>query len=139
MADQKKWFKVWASIIHDAKFQNIRLEDIGAWTLLGALMCEQGTNGKIQIIPPATITLALFRCETIENLIMTLNRLPNVSITPPSKDNGSFTVIISKWFTYQVDSTGYTRLKRSRYKKREEEKRREATPFLSEKADPKWM
>lgn len=102
-------------------------------------MCEQGFNGKLEIIPPATITLAMFRCNTIEELQKTLARLPNVSIKTPSKDYGSFTVIISKWFTYQVDSTAYTRVKRSRYKKREEEKREEQRPFLSKTEDPKWM
>lgn len=123
MSDQKKWFKVWSSILTDPGFQNIRLEDVGRWTLLGCLICQQGENGKLVIIPPASGILFLFKVDTIENLKRVLLVLPNVQITPPLNDNGNFIVSFRKWFKYQVDSTAYDRVKRSRYKRRGEEKR----------------
>lgn len=138
MSDNRKWWKAWNSILRDSKFQNIRLEDIGFWTLLMSLVCEEGNRGNLTVIPPALVTVALLRCGTLENMKLMLNRLPNVTITPLNNDNGDFTLTISKWFTYQVDPTASVRVKRSRYKRREEKRREEQTPFLSETSTPKW-
>ena len=138
MNDNRKWWKTWNSILQDPKFQNVRLEDIGFWTLLMSLVCEQGERGKLTIIPPASITVALLRCGNVENMKTMLKRLPNVTIDPLKSDNGDFIVTVSKWFTYQVDPTASDRVKRSRYKRREEKRREEETPFLSERQDPKW-
>jgi hypothetical protein len=161
MADNRKWWKTWNSILHDAKFQNVRLEDIGFWTLLMSLICEQGERGKLTVIPPASVTVSLLRCHDIEDFRTRLKGLPNIIIEEGSKtdksrwtngqftnakrskslannDNGSFTVTVSKWFTYQVDPTASDRVKRSRYKRREEKRREEATPFLSKTEAPKW-
>lgn len=123
MSDNKKWFKVWASLLADPSFQNIRLEDMGRWVLLGALICQQGENGKLTIYPPASIILAMFRVATIDDLKVALLRLPNVQIQGPFGDNGSFIVLMRNWYKYQVDSTHTQRQKRARYKKRGEEKR----------------
>ena len=132
MGDQQKWFKVWKSIVNDSSFQNIGLEDIGRWTLLGALMCEQGNNGKLTIIPPANLTLFLFRVSTLDQLKTALKRLPNVLLDPPLNDNGNFTVTMLKWHKYQVDSTTYERIKRLRLKIREDKIRKEGFSLQGE-------
>jgi hypothetical protein len=139
MSDNRKWWKTWNTVLHDAKFQNIRLEDIGFWTLLMCLVNEQGERGNLTILPPASITVSLLRCSDVEDLKMRAIRLPNVTITPPKSDNGEFTLTVSKWFTYQVDPTASDRVKRSRYKRREEKRREEQRPFLSKTETPSWM
>lgn len=136
MADQKKWFKVWASLIGDDSFMNMRMEDIGRWTMLGAFMCQHGTNGKLAIKPPATFLLNLFHVGTLEELKMVLKVLPNVHFDPPKNDNGDFIVTIKNWRKYQVDSTVAIRVNSLRRKKRGEEKRREENQTTSSLAGP---
>lgn len=91
---------------------------------------------------PATMLLNIFRCTTFGELKIALQRLPNVSIDAVKvvqnhgedghfsavkqvalNDNDEFTVIIKNWRKYQLDSTGYERLKRSRSKRREDKRR----------------
>lgn len=121
MADTKKWFKVWASIIGDPDHSNLSLEDVGRWTRLGALIVSVGEAGRIIITPPARIFLAAMDCVNLESAKVAITRLPNVQIEEGKSDNGSFIVIMKNWFKYQVDSTSYERLKRSRCKRRGEE------------------
>lgn len=123
MADQKKWFKVWTTILLDPHHMNMSLESVGRWTRLGALMVSQGDNGKLSLIPPAKSFLVAMECDTFDAALDALKVLPNVQIEEGKFDNGKTTVIMSNWFKYQVDSTGYERVKRSRYKRRGEESR----------------
>ena len=123
MSDQKKWFKVWASILNDPKFQSIRLDDMARWMLLGAMICQQGENGKLTIIMPANWIFPLFRVTSIEDLKVCILRLPHVQIQGPINDKGDFIVLMQNWYKYQVDTTHTDRQKRARYKKRGEEKR----------------
>lgn len=125
MPDHKKWFKVWTSVLTDVSFNDIGLEDIGRWMLLGAMISEHGNGGKITIKPPAKMMLNLFRDVSISALKVSLKRLPNVHLEEGLNDNDTFTVIIKNWRKYQVDSTSYERLKRSRSKRRGEENREE--------------
>lgn len=129
MSDNKKWFKVWASILLDPHHCNLSLENVGRWTRLGALMVSQGNNGRLQIIAPSKALCFLMGCDSFEALLSALKALPNVQIDPPQNDNGAFTVSFSKWFKYQMDSTGYERVKRSRYKRREEKIRNTSTSY----------
>lgn len=129
MADQKKWFKVWASILNDDQFNNTDLVNIGRWCRLGALICQQGENGKMRVVPPAKIMLAWFEVDSITALKSALSVLPNVSVECSAggtlDDNGSFFVIMKNWRKYQVDSTIYERIKRLRRKRREDKIRKE--------------
>lgn len=118
MADNRDWVKWWTSILDDAKFQNIRLEDVGLYALLLAMVGRQGDRGKLLISPPALVPCAMLRSTTVDTLKIALNRLPNVQLTPPVNDNGDFYVIISRWFTYQIDFTQAKRTKMSRNKNR---------------------
>ena len=43
MADQKKWFKVWTSILVD--MDNRSAEDVGHWVRLGARIALVGNKG----------------------------------------------------------------------------------------------
>lgn len=145
MADQKKWFKVWASILIDPHMSGLSLQDMGRWVRLGAFMMTSGERGKLMIPNPSPLFLLAMEVESLSDARMALLRLPNVQIRypldPHENDNGSFIVIIKNWFKYQVDSTSYERVKRSRYKKRRDKKREEESDkhhFLSTPEIPKW-
>lgn len=121
MSDQKKWFKVWMSILTDPHFINLSCKQAGRWMRLGALLCQQGTDGKLVIRPPSLTYQEWFEVESFIDLVMCIKELPNVQIRPLENDNGEYIVIMLNWRKYQLDSTGYERLKRSRYKRRERE------------------
>lgn len=130
MADQKKWFKVWNSILTDPGFEALPNDILGVWTRLGCLISIQGDSGSV------TAERAYFerhlRCD-----FETVRVLPNIIIEEGEIDNGVITVTLKNWFKYQVDSTVYERVKKFRNKqndngvrgeknkKREEEKRKE--------------
>jgi len=86
---------------------------IGTWTRLGCLVASEGTNGKL-IIPEEQLLFYLHlsnaKKDEIDNIF---NALKNVNISI-SNDNGTITVIMTNWLKYQVDSTGYERLKKWR-------------------------
>jgi len=119
MSDHKKWFKVWMSILTDPHFINLTPKQVGRWTRLGALICQQGNDGKLTIKSPSKTYQEWFDVVSFDDLIMCIKELPNVQIDPPKYDNGEYTVIMLNWRKYQLDSTGYERLKRSRCKRRE--------------------
>jgi hypothetical protein len=123
MADQKKWFKVWATILIDPHHANLSIQNVGRWTRLGAMIVSSGDAGKLRVIPPAKHFLVAMECADLEEAKSVISMLPNVCIEEGENDNGTFSVIMQNWFKYQVDSTAYDRLKRSRYKRRGEEKR----------------
>lgn len=88
-------------------------------------MVSVGEAGKIKFAPPARSLLAAMECSNLEDAKHAILKLPNVRIEEGKNDNGGFTVIMQNWFKYQIDSTAYERLKRSRYKRRGEETREE--------------
>lgn len=125
MSDNKRWFKVWSSILVDPHHLNLTLESAGRWVRLGAMMVVSGDNGRLEITPPAKAILAVFDCPNLDALKVALNVLPNVHVEEGKSDNGEFTVIMQNWSKYQNDSTVYERVKRLRSKRRGEEKRGE--------------
>jgi hypothetical protein len=88
-------------------------------------MVSQGDNGKLILKRPAKPFVVAMECDTFGAAIDALKVLPNVQIEEGKFDNGKTSVIMLNWFKYQVDSTGYERVKRSRYKRRGEESREE--------------
>jgi hypothetical protein len=134
VSDQKKWFKVWSTILIDNAHTNLSLEDVGRWVRLGAMMVSVGEAGKLKITPPAKALLTAMEVTTIHAAKCAILRLPNVHISDTGEesksDNVSFTVTFKNWHKYQVDSTVYERVKRLRIKRRGEEKRREKKRIL---------
>ena len=49
MADGKKWFKVWTSILSDPTFDDLPNEYAGIWVKLGALVAMHGCNGNVTV------------------------------------------------------------------------------------------
>lgn len=132
MSDNKKWFKAWATILTDPTHSNLTLQQVGRWTRLMAYVVSGGERGKLKVIGPAKGFLLALDFESMAEARTVLKVLPNVQIQYPLNDTlddyGSFIVIIKNWFKYQVDTTAYERVKRSRYKKRGEEKRSITSP-----------
>ncbi len=110
MGDNKKWFKVWNSILTDPSFLDLPIDQLGRWTLLGALISLHGENGKITLSKDALYKLLRV---TNDNSLM----LPNVVFEEGQSDNATITVIMKNWLKYQLDSTGYKRLKKFRKSK----------------------
>ncbi len=110
MSDQKKWFKVWNSILTDPSFLDLPVEQIGRWTLLGSLISLHGENGKITLSKDSLYKL--LRVQNDNGLV-----LPNVIFEEGKSDNAIITVIMKNWLKYQLDSTGYERLKKFRKSK----------------------
>lgn len=108
MADNKRWFKVWTSLLIDMITQDISLEDVGRFTVLGLLVCKKSNRGTLMITPE---TKKLFlKCEHLpEKFISDFNL-----ISEQNDNDGSETVRFKNWNKYQKDSTGYARLKKWR-------------------------
>ncbi len=130
MADQKRWFKVWTTIINDPSFLSLEVSELGRWTILGAWIAMHGNNGKITT---SLIALSLvLRCE-LNSVLGMIKNLPGIVFEKTQNDNGTIVVIMENWAKYQKDSTSYERLKRwrdngdkTKTKKRKEKKIKES-------------
>ena len=111
MGDNKKWFKVWTSLLTDPEFDDIPNEAIGAWVRLGALVAQHGENG---IITTSKQQL-LKRINLNENeLINIIPALLNINVEIKTGDNGTCFVSFHQWAKYQTDWNSYERLKKFR-------------------------
>ncbi len=125
MADQKRWFKVWTSILSDDDFDPGRgLNSIARFVMLGAYTALHGSWGVVEIMPDT-----LFRLMQIDNLSDLRRDLAckNITFEEGKNRHGKITVTWAKWTKYQEDSTQSERAKTARAKRRREEKRGEET------------
>ena len=72
MADNGRWFKVWTSIFDDPDFQEMTLEEIGRWVLLGAFTKLSGDRGTLVINGTARRLCEVLRCS-VDNLPDVIN------------------------------------------------------------------
>ena len=110
MADQKKWFKVWTTLLIDSL--STKIDDIGRFTILGCLIASRGENGKL--VTDRKTLQTLLQCDEIpadfiKNFNIIIEEIEGNS-------NGTLSVTLKNWNKYQVDSTGYDRVKRYRDK-----------------------
>ena len=133
MADLKRWFKVWTSILDDPSHANLSLDDVGRWTRLGAMTALVGEAGKLTVEAPARRLLQVLEVTDLPTVIEAVNRLPNVHAEMSKSVYGEniVTCLITwkNWRKYQVDSTVAQRVSALRCKRRGEEKRREVPPI----------
>ena len=164
MADQKRWFKVWTSIIANGDFAEMNLEDIGRWALLGAATALDGDNGVLEIPGEGKELCRLLRVATLADAKCALSRLKSVQYEEGKivDDTGSVykknkVIKWHKWLEYQKDSTKYERQKKWREtekcrrtkrrgdkdKEKEENKKREEVPPTSPSSSgfeiPTWI
>lgn len=126
MADQGRWFKVWTSIVDDDDFEEMSLQDIGRWVLLGAHLKLRGQQGRILIPYPATHLQKLFRVPSYSELITILHKMHGVNVHENVNGTNIVNIFIEmpNWSKYQHDSTVAERVKRHRVKR--SQKRRES-------------
>src|SRR3972149_2721419 len=110
MADQKKWFKVWTTLLIDSL--STKIEDIGRFTVLGCLIASRGDNGKL--VTDKNALQMLLQCKEIPaNFIKNFNIIIEEI---EGNSNGNISVTFKNWNKYQIDSTGYDRQQRYREK-----------------------
>lgn len=111
MADNKRWFKVWTSILSDPSFDELSNQSAGVWVRLGALLAKHGCNGNITV----TKTQFLKRTNLTENDIpVEKQNLAKVNVEISDSCNGNITVTFLKWKHYQEFTSSYERVKRFR-------------------------
>ncbi len=114
MSDNKKWFKVWASILIDPDFDSLHNQTIGVWLRLGALVSSQGKSGKITISKDQLLKRAhLLQADksVTQDIIKNLKKI-NLFVTEDAM--GKVTVTFKKWYKYQAFSESYDRVKKFR-------------------------
>ncbi len=122
-ADQKRWFKVWTSILSDDDFDPGRgLTSIGRFSMLGAYTALHGEKGVVEIMPDTLFRLA--QAQSLDDLRNDL-ACKNILFEEGKNRHGKITVTWEKWIKYQEDSTQAERAKASRSKRRGEERREE--------------
>ena len=138
MADQKRWFKVWTSIINDPSFLSLNVADLGRCVLLGSWIAMHGHNGQIETsifalahilrcdkneaiavlksLPGIVINDNKYDNSMITNMITNMKQNDNINDNNTMKQNDNDKIIVSmkNWLKYQKDSTGYERLKKWR-------------------------
>jgi len=127
MADLGRWFKLWCSCLNDPALTNLSLADFGRWVKLGVLIKEQGTEGRIELYPPALALCSQLELPSFQAVIECARMLPHVDVSGETNP----TVTFRNWAKYQGDfSTPRVRRHRESEtaKKRGEEKRREVPP-----------
>ena len=134
MSDQKKWFKVWTSILSDDDFDPDRgLVSIGRFTMLGAYAALHGQRGVVEIMPDTLFRLT--QAASLDELRCDL-ACKNMSFEEGKNRHGKITVTWSKWVKFQEDSTQAQRAKTSRSKRRREERRSEEIRTEEKKESP---
>jgi len=111
MADNKKWFKVWTSLLTDPEFDDIPNQAIGAWVRLGALIAQHGENGLITVSKQQLLKRTNLTESELNNITPSLSQI-NVEIK--NSDNGTCFVSFKQWAKYQTDWNSYERLKKFR-------------------------
>ena len=124
MADQKRWWKMWGSILTDDAILSLPLEDRWRWVALGCYMTEHGDRGRLQISPYSSALSFIFGVPK-EDVLNTLKRLPNVCVEEGQNHDANICVTFRNWHKYQIDSTAALRMKTLRLKRRGEERRGE--------------
>jgi hypothetical protein len=125
MADLLRWFKVWTTILDDPTLQELPLEQIGRWVLLGAMTASVGSHGRLVVAGSGRRICELLRVPTIEAAKDVISDLPNVVFEEGKNRHGEFVVTWKNWTKFQRDSTQAQRAKASRSKRRGEERREE--------------
>jgi len=142
MADQSHWFKLWESALWDDSIQALTPADRWRWAALGAYIRRHGTKGTAEIRDDNQALRAALGMRENDTLFACFNRLPHVSVSPPSIDNAARSVSFSNWSKYQVDPGGYERVKRARraakMRSKNKNKNKKKNKILKTPHTPRW-
>lgn len=136
MSDQKRWFKVWTSVISDDDFDCSTQEGrdrLARFVWLGAYAALHGENGVTDI--EKTFLLSRLGVTDVSRLSVTL-ACKNMSFEESTKRHDKFTVTISKWMKFQEDHTAAKRQESRRKRRREEKRGEERRKDTDDRASP---
>jgi hypothetical protein len=122
LGDNKRWFKVWTSIIMDGDMMTLTMEDRGRWMTLGALTAHNGINGVLTF-KTSVLAHLLHVTDDVTILRQKIACLPNIKMGDCCND--TCTVTFVNWYKYQVDNSSERVSKYRRNVTMQEEKRRE--------------
>ena len=125
MADNKRWFKVWTSLLTDPDFDDIHNPVIGAWLRLGAVVALHGESGKITMSKTQLLKRIHMQSATEIEAQNMLNELSRLHVKVDNSCNGTCIVTFKNWHKYQVDSSAERVAKYRNSVTVQEEKRRE--------------
>jgi hypothetical protein len=120
MADQKRWWKLWCSMLTDDDIMRLDPADRWRWVALGAYIKQHGERGKVVISRHSPTIAAIFGVDD-PDIYPIILRMPNVTVEEGKSVNGKLTVTFHNWHKYQEDSTASERVTRLRSKRRGEE------------------
>ena len=123
MADQGRWFKLWASAPTDPHLLALPPALRWAWAALGVYTKVHGTHGVL-VTSGTNPALAAEMGVSSGELLSTIQRLPRISVEEGTSANGVVTVTWKNWQKYQEDSTVAERVRRWRLNQAKRDKRR---------------
>ena len=99
---------------------DLSLEDIERFTVLGCLIAQKGSGGEITL-SENTVTTFL-KCKKLPEKF-----IKDFHLREAKSDNGEITASFAHWYKYQMDSTGYERVKKHRKGKNDNGTREDKT------------
>ena len=118
VADNKKWFKVWTSLLIDPDFDEAGNIVVGVWLRLGALVASQGKSGKLTLPKNQFLKRTHLSKEPESVTEGVTNKLKNINVFVTENGNDNVTVCFKKWSKYQAFSESYDRVKKFREKEK---------------------
>lgn len=114
-SDQKRWFKLYASLLTDQDILLLDTADRWRWVALALYTNIHGKSGRIEIDTRHPVLAAAMSCAPGKDLEDAIFRLPKVSVERVEKHPGKIIVTFRKWVKYQHDdSAKRKRMSRSR-------------------------
>lgn len=106
LADQGRWFKLWASAVSDPDLRALSLEDFGRWCAFGVYLKIHGRDGHLDIRTPGLPLQELLRLPTFEMVVNVLRSFPHCRVTPVTNTPVTIHVEWENWKRYQGDYSG---------------------------------
>lgn len=124
MADQQRWFKLWASAPQDDDLQRLSPAHRWAWVVFGLYTKVHGTRGRVTV-SPSNVTLAAAMGVPVDVTGDVIKSFPHMTVEEGTNPSQALTVTWHNWHKYQEDTNMAERQRASRSKRRGEEKREE--------------
>lgn len=98
IADQKKWFKVWTTLLMDTHIPN---NELGMFTRLGCAIAFRGLNGKLVTTKQSLHSILSIPAEKE----IPQSFLDNFNVQIQLNGNDKITVTFKNWYKFQVDNS----------------------------------
>ena len=106
LADQGRWFKLWASAVSDPDLRALSLEDFGRWCAFGVYLKLHGKNGRLEIRSPALPLQELLRLKSFQDVVSMLQSFPHCTAKSVTNSPVTLVVVWENWQRYQGDYSG---------------------------------